>query len=119
MGCSASKGLKSVADDNPELMRKRGLGPRASMLAGTKTETFTDPATREAQRLVASNGSVEVPMPYAGYTLRYAYVSQRGYYPDQPDKANQDGVCATEAVAGNKGAAGVRLAAAYGCRVLH
>lgn len=27
-------------------------------------------------------------------TIRYALVSQRGYYPESPDKPNQDAVCA-------------------------
>jgi serine/threonine protein phosphatase PrpC len=34
-----------------------------------------------------------VTLPRSGYTIRYAYVSQRGYYPDSPDKPNQDSFC--------------------------
>ena len=32
----------------------------------------------------------EVPVKFGNYKLRYAWVSQRGFYPDEPDKANQD-----------------------------
>ena len=32
----------------------------------------------------------EVPIKFGNYKLRYAWVSQRGYYPDTPHKANQD-----------------------------
>lgn len=42
------------------------------------------------ERLVSSEGTQSVFLPQSGYTLRYAYVSQRGYYPDAPNKANQD-----------------------------
>lgn len=45
------------------------------------------------ERLVSSEGTQTVFMPQSGYTIRYAYVSQRGYYPDAPSKANQDSFC--------------------------
>jgi hypothetical protein len=45
------------------------------------------------ERLVTSEGTQSVTLPRSGYTIRYAYVSQRGYYPDSPDKANQDSFC--------------------------
>ena len=32
----------------------------------------------------------KVPIRFGNYKLRYAWVSQRGFYPDEPDKANQD-----------------------------
>lgn len=56
---------------------------------------------KDQARLVTSGGTRTVALPSAAAQLRYAYVSQRGFYPDQPDKANQDMVCATERVAGN------------------
>lgn len=33
-----------------------------------------------------------------GVTLRYAYLSQRGHYPDDPFKANQDAYCVDESI---------------------
>lgn len=32
----------------------------------------------------------KVPIKFGNYKLRYAWVSQRGFYPDEPDKDNQD-----------------------------
>lgn len=46
------------------------------------------------ERLVTSGGTRVVELPGSGYAIRYAYVSQRGYYPDSPDKPNQDAFCA-------------------------
>lgn len=72
------------------------------MVAG-KTEVATDPSSKEAQRMVASNGSVTLPQPASGYTMRYAFISQRGFYPDSPDKSNQDAALAEENLGGNSG----------------
>jgi hypothetical protein len=41
-----------------------------------------------------------VVLPKAGLTLRYAFVSQRGYYPGSPDKPNQDSLCVHTAFGG-------------------
>lgn len=101
MGCGVSKQLQSVADDSAAMRRR---GPRASMVAG-KVEHIADPSAKEAQRVVTSNGTVTLPASSAGYTLRYAYVSQRGYYPDSPDKTNQDAVCTAENLGDSSGAA--------------
>ena len=65
------------------------------------------PLTEEEyrDRLITSGGpqEVRVPLPEGGhYTLRYAYVSQRGYYPGQPTKANQDALCTHTYFGGNE-----------------
>jgi hypothetical protein len=44
-------------------------------------------------RLATSEGTQTVHFPKTGITLRYAFVSQRGYYPGAPTKANQDSLC--------------------------
>lgn len=50
------------------------------------------PLTTESyrRRLETSQGTQEVKLPKSGVQIRYAWVSQRGYYPDSLDKANQD-----------------------------
>lgn len=53
------------------------------------------------ERLVTSEGTQSVYLPRSGYTIRYAYVSQRGYYPDSPDKQNQDSFCVHTAFNGD------------------
>ena len=45
----------------------------------------------------ASEGAVSLALPEAKCTVRYAYVTQRGYYPDAPDK-----VCARAGVVGGR-----------------
>jgi hypothetical protein len=45
------------------------------------------------ERLTTSDGTRTVFLPESRYTIKYAYVSQRGYYPDSPDKMNQDAFC--------------------------
>jgi len=106
MGCAGSKGGSPVADESAAMMRAR-RGPRASVVSSQyKVETVKDTGAAEAQRLVASTGSLPLDLPVAGLHLRYAFLSQRGYYPDSPDKANQDAVHAAEGLGGNAGAAG-------------
>ena len=41
------------------------------------------------ERLTSSDGTQTAYFPKSGYNIRYAFVSQRGYYPDSPNKANQ------------------------------
>jgi hypothetical protein len=101
MGCAGSKGGSPVADESAAVMRAR-RGARASIVSSQyKVETVKDAGAVEAQRLVASNGSLPLDLPAAGLHLRYAFLSQRGYYPDSPDKANQDAVRAAEGLGGN------------------
>lgn len=99
MGCSSSK---PVADDSA-MMRRRARGSMA--MAGLKTELAKDSAqAAEATRVDASAGSVVLRLPpSAGLNVRYAYISQRGYYPDAPDKTNQDAVSVTERLGGQPG----------------
>lgn len=44
-------------------------------------------------RLQSSEGTQSLFFPQSGYSIRFAYVTQRGYYPDAPEKANQDALC--------------------------
>ena len=56
------------------------------------------------ERLRCSPGTVATRIQCssgASYDIRYAYVSQRGYYPDAPDKANQDNFAVTPKFCGD------------------
>ena len=46
-----------------------------------------------SQRIVTSGSTQVVSVPEHGFSLSYAYVSQRGYYPESLDKPNQDCFC--------------------------
>jgi len=57
------------------------------------------------KRIIACEKTLAVPMMTAGghkYTLKYAYVSQRGYYPNALDKENQDAFTVVTSVNGCK-----------------
>eukprot|EP00879_Flechtneria_rotunda_P007816 GHRR01008191.1.p1 GENE.GHRR01008191.1~~GHRR01008191.1.p1 ORF type:complete len:736 (+),score=253.14 GHRR01008191.1:238-2445(+) len=93
MGCGSSKD-KNVQRSNSRKYLASGAGndgfpgiPLYNAPAGPLT------AKEYKERLVTSEGTQSVHLPRSGYTIRYAFVSQRGYYPDSPDKQNQDSFC--------------------------
>ena len=45
------------------------------------------------RRIVSSEGVKNVTVPNATFSMKVAYVSQRGYYPESLNKANQDAFC--------------------------
>lgn len=49
--------------------------------------------SRVSAQFLPPDGSRTVKVPSANYELRYSYLSQRGFYPDALDKANQDSFC--------------------------
>ncbi|XP_068643392.1 protein phosphatase 2C and cyclic nucleotide-binding/kinase domain-containing protein-like isoform X2 [Aristolochia californica] len=49
--------------------------------------------SRVSAQFLPPEGSRTVRIPSANYELKYSYLSQRGYYPDALDKANQDSYC--------------------------
>lgn len=49
--------------------------------------------SRVSSQFLPPDGSRTVKVPSASYELRYSFLSQRGYYPDALDKANQDSFC--------------------------
>lgn len=90
MGCGTSKGGTQVQIANGE--------------DGTAEEEFTSPLTEEQiqERVVAIDKSRAFVMKSIPLTVRYAYVSQRGYYPDELNKSNQDAFCIAENVCGEE-----------------
>ncbi|XP_027173948.1 protein phosphatase 2C and cyclic nucleotide-binding/kinase domain-containing protein [Coffea eugenioides] len=49
--------------------------------------------SRVSAQFLPPEGSRTVKVPTGNYELRYSFLSQRGYYPDALDKANQDSFC--------------------------
>ena len=79
MGCAGSKSNDAVdtrggGDGNPD------------------EEDEYQPLTKEEvqQRIQASDGTLVYELGKTGVTMHYAYLSQRGYYPDDLYKQNQD-----------------------------
>lgn len=49
--------------------------------------------SRVSSQFLPHDGSRTVKIPSGNYELRFSFLSQRGYYPDALDKANQDSFC--------------------------
>ncbi|KAK1265063.1 Protein phosphatase 2C and cyclic nucleotide-binding/kinase domain-containing protein [Acorus gramineus] len=49
--------------------------------------------SRVSSQFLPPEGSRTVRVPSGNYELKYSYLSQRGYYPEALDKANQDSFC--------------------------
>ncbi|XP_019192475.1 PREDICTED: protein phosphatase 2C and cyclic nucleotide-binding/kinase domain-containing protein-like [Ipomoea nil] len=49
--------------------------------------------SRVSAQFLPADGTRSVRVPSGNYELRYSFLSQRGYYPDALDKANQDSFC--------------------------
>ncbi|KHG17839.1 hypothetical protein F383_00505 [Gossypium arboreum] len=49
--------------------------------------------SRVSAQFLPPDGSRTVTVPSGNFELKYSYLSQRGYYPDALDKANQDSFC--------------------------
>ncbi|KAK1286704.1 Protein phosphatase 2C and cyclic nucleotide-binding/kinase domain-containing protein [Acorus calamus] len=49
--------------------------------------------SRVSSQFLPPEGSRTVRVPSGSYELKYSYLSQRGYYPEALDKANQDSFC--------------------------
>ena len=79
MGCAGS----TPKEDNAA---QGGRGPQE------QEEEDYSPLTQDEvnARIVCSEKALLFPLGKTGVTLRYAYLSQRGYYPEDLYKANQD-----------------------------
>jgi hypothetical protein len=89
MGCGGSKPTSNEKPHSSKYLANPAQGPDTF---GGYDLPSTGPLTAKQykERLSTSEGTLSVTLPVSGYTIRYAYVSQRGFYPDSPDKANQD-----------------------------
>ncbi|CAK9194927.1 unnamed protein product [Sphagnum troendelagicum] len=56
---------------------------------------------RVPSRCLPASGCRVVKVPAGGYELRYSSLTQRGYYPEAPDKVNQDSSCVHMGFGGN------------------
>ncbi|XP_011078275.1 protein phosphatase 2C and cyclic nucleotide-binding/kinase domain-containing protein isoform X1 [Sesamum indicum] len=59
----------------------------------TDPEVGINRLSRVSAQFLPPDGSKVVKVPSESYELRYSFLSQRGYYPDALDKANQDSFC--------------------------
>ncbi|KAM7277131.1 hypothetical protein ACFE04_018997 [Oxalis oulophora] len=87
----ASLTTGTATDDEAENDdRLTQLGDSASAIAA---ELGIRRLSRVSSQFLPGDGSRTVKLPSANFELKYSFLSQRGYYPDALDKANQDSFC--------------------------
>ncbi|KAF8400848.1 hypothetical protein HHK36_014151 [Tetracentron sinense] len=70
------------------------IGDQLNQLSLTRDpEAGLTRLSRVSSQFLPPDGSRTVKIPSGNYELRYSYLSQRGFYPDALDKANQDSFC--------------------------
>jgi len=94
MGCGGSSAAKDVEG-----------GGGGGEDGGMDEDAEYNPLTEEEvnARIVCSTKADLFPLGDSKFTLRYAYLSQRGYYPEDLYKANQDAFKIVPKFNGNKG----------------
>ncbi|KAK7245750.1 hypothetical protein RIF29_40599 [Crotalaria pallida] len=55
----------------------------------------------QRKHLLTQRALEMAPVPSHNFTLEYSVLTQRGYYPDSPDKENQDSYCIRTQIQGN------------------
>ncbi|CAM6041364.1 unnamed protein product [Sphagnum compactum] len=97
MGCVHGKTAASVQLD--EVVENSAINK------GLEDEFEVHPATSDSDDSVRdclpASGCRVVKVPAGGYELRYSSLTQRGYYPEAPDKVNQDSSCVHMGFGGN------------------
>lgn len=71
---------------------------RSSSDGGNRIEFGADAGRKHT--LAETSGDV-VPVPSHNFRLEYSALTQRGYYPDSPEKENQDSLCIRTGLQGN------------------
>ena len=92
MGCGGSKSKNAV-----DISKKRQLNvtsPVPEKLSTLLPQSGPLPTSNYWSRLSLSDSTQEVTLEKAQYSLKYAYTSLRGFYPDALTKRNQDDICA-------------------------
>jgi len=92
--------VKSGVSSTPATEEVVDVAPAKAPAAEEEAE---GPLTKEeiAERITCSDEIQRFKLGSTGVTLRYAYVSQRGFYPDDPYKNNQDAFKIIECFNGN------------------
>ena len=59
------------------------------------------PYSLQGKHILTQRSLESVPVPSHNFHLEYSVLTQRGYYPDSPDKENQDSFCIRTQIQGN------------------
>ncbi|KAK8970253.1 Protein phosphatase 2C and cyclic nucleotide-binding/kinase domain-containing protein [Platanthera guangdongensis] len=116
MGCMHSKGCIGHVHNSPRELPKtrrdmKGMAVKSTHSTSSDEEDGGDGAhmhelgiyrdsdvainrlSRVSSQFLPPEGSKTVRVPLGNYELRYSFLSQRGFYPEALDKANQDSFC--------------------------
>lgn len=106
-GTKKKKKDKKKSDKSSSSTKKKALPKAHSQIHDDDEEdepsekpTTATPYNRAKDRVDAIPESVTIDC--AGINMTYAYVSQRGFYPDDPFKANQDSYCVHQELVNGK-----------------
>ncbi|OVA20281.1 Cyclic nucleotide-binding domain [Macleaya cordata] len=91
---NARKTLGSVVSPVSSNGQEEENGDQLNQLSITNdSEVGITRLSRVSSQFLPPDGSRTVKVPSGNYELKYSYLSQRGYYPEALDKANQDSFC--------------------------
>eukprot|EP00250_Pteridium_aquilinum_P021488 c25141_g1_i1 orf=448-3657(+) len=79
-------------DKDGDLDAESGDEP-TPLFSTTDVDAGVPRLSRLSGQFLPPSGSRVARLPSCNYELRYSYLSQRGYYPEALDKANQDSFC--------------------------
>ncbi|KAI4376589.1 hypothetical protein MLD38_014335 [Melastoma candidum] len=83
-----------VSSPGPSNVQELEARDESNEMSSTRdAEVGINRLSRVSAQFLPPEGSRTVKVPSEEYKLRYSYLSQRGYYPDALDKANQDSFC--------------------------
>ncbi|KAJ7980170.1 Phosphatase 2C family protein [Quillaja saponaria] len=69
--------------------------------AGSRDFREVGPYSAQRKHIISQRSLELVPVPSHNFHLEYSVLTQRGYYPDSPDKENQDSFCIRTQLQGN------------------
>ncbi|RDX60717.1 putative protein phosphatase 2C 35, partial [Mucuna pruriens] len=70
-------------------------------VGGSRDYRELGPYLAQRKHILTQSSLQFVPVPSHNFTLEYSVLTQRGYYPDSPDKENQDSFCIRTQFQGN------------------
>jgi len=102
MGCIFSSSSTNLQDNSLDIKDREIPINEKKMSNGFDISGGPLTHSEYAERIESSEGCRELEMAESGLMLRYAYVSQRGYYPEAINKENQDAFCVHEHFCGDE-----------------
>lgn len=74
---------------------------RFPLSSDSDSRGYREVGFRKSRHLISQRPLEHVAVPSHSFNLHYSFLTQRGYYPDSPDKENQDSFCIKTKLQGN------------------